>query len=306
MINRDVVSLCIEGFVRPVYKGFDDRDEALAWLRATVANIPQQQQLDEPLAAPPIPPATPIQHHLAAPQIPATPVGPQPLPATPLNHQMLAAGRLPSTNLSTQTLLSRLTASSFSTPTTFRSPRPIDNDDNPFAGGSAALSPSSPSDDITQDVIQTLISQLVAIQASGGTANESENKGKGKEKEKRKGVGSIGGSCSGSSQNSSNIRVDRLSRSLYGEITSSSFASADGQSSRDMEYFYNGVDIDFDMITLFLSTYYDQESRDLICAVLEADLPFNVAVERLQNAGMPLADAFFILAFFKFIRMIHE
>ena len=127
---------------------------------------------------------------------------------------------------------------------------PSQEDVNPFVHVPSSNTTSAAHDGpFNQEILQTLISQLAALQSS-------QQEKEGKEKEKVHGVGAA--SCS------SHARVHHLYRSISGEPSSSCSVSVNGQFSHDLEVLHNGIDIDFDILSHFLKSFYDEEARELI------------------------------------------
>lgn len=178
------------------------------------------------------------------------------------------------------------------------------SDASPFVIGRSQGTPRrapSPTNDIFNSMSRDMMRSLVAHFTAAGRVMEnaeaaaeasSLKKGKGR---KKSGAASTS-SCSPDSQ------THFARRGVNGIITSTSTVDASDEFYRELEELYNTIDVDTDLYHLFLQSWFDAESRDIIRDVTEANLSFTVGMRRLVAAGMAIYDAFFILALVKFLR----
>lgn len=149
---------------------------------------------------------------------------------------------------------------------------------------------------MSRELMETIVAH-VAASARVFENVESSSRLKGKGTLKSKGTSVASGSCSPTTS-----RTYHLYRDLNGEVTSSVPVTANEEFYRELEAMYNSIDSDTDLYHVFLESWYDEESREVIRDVTRGDLPFRIGMYRLVESGMVIGDAFFILALVKFLR----
>lgn len=199
------------------------------------------------------------------------------------------------TRATSTTPRARPTPSTPSTPqpsSTTRSSRPlVDLSDDEDA--SSWFSPN-----ILANLLATLDTSRNQTLRQATQDRESRRGGKGKGKS----LWHLPASCSPPSGE----RVDSLHRDIHGNPVSFSHTVVDHDLLRDLEGRFDEINGGFDVLALFIRSMFDGPSRRSIRLILEENGDFTATMESLTNAGMPVSDAFFLLALVRFVHAIRD
>lgn len=101
-------------------------------------------------------------------------------------------------------------------------------------------------------------------------------------------------------------RVDTIERNITGYPTGFSSEPINAAFLRALEGRFNEVNTEYDLLSLFVRSTYDNATQDSIRSILEENPNFVQAMDRLTQAGMAVSDAFFLLALIRFITAVNE
>lgn len=99
-------------------------------------------------------------------------------------------------------------------------------------------------------------------------------------------------------------RVDAVQRNFAGypmgftsELVNTAFL-------RRLEGRFDEINAEYDLLSLFVRSTYDNATQRTIRLILEENPDFVQAMDRLIEAGMPVNDAFFLLALIRFVTAV--